>query len=93
MLQLLEAAITDPALGSANVQGFELRALKGLAGTLAAHKPVILVERTAIADVTDYLAAIGYRPYVYLPGEHRLVPDDGRPSLNLFFVTDEAGSP
>jgi FkbM family methyltransferase len=81
-----------PAFVKLDVQGFELRALKGLAGTLAAHKPVLLVERTAIAEVTEYLAAIGYRPYVYLPGEHRLAPDDGRESLNLFFLHVDEGA-
>lgn len=81
----------SPAFIKLDVQGFELPALKGLAGTLAAHQPVLLVERTAIADVTQYLAAIGYRPYVYLPSEHRLAPDDGRDSLNLFFVHADTG--
>jgi FkbM family methyltransferase len=76
-----------PAFVKLDVQGAELTALRGLAATLAEHKPVILVERTAIEDVTEFLAEFGYRPFVYLPGEHRLTPDDGRPTLNLFFLT------
>jgi FkbM family methyltransferase len=77
-----------PAFVKLDVQGFELQALKGLAATLAAHRPVILVERTAIAGVTEFLAGIGYRPFVYLAAEHRMTPDDGRDTLNLFFLAE-----
>jgi len=82
-----------PAFVKLDVQGFELQALRGLQATLAAYRPVILVERTAIAGVTDFLAGLGYRPYVYLAGERRFEPDDGRDTLNLFFVSDDTPLP
>jgi len=87
-MRLDELGVT-PAFVKLDVQGFELQALRGLAATLAAHKPVILVERTAVAGVTAYLSGLGYRPFVYLPGEGRFEADDGRDTLNLFFLHED----
>lgn len=81
-----------PAFVKLDVQGFELPALRGLAATLAAHHPVLLVERTSIGDITDYLSGFGYRPFVFLPGEDRFAPDDGRDSLNVFYLTEDPGA-
>lgn len=81
-----------PAFVKLDVQGFELQALRGLAATLAAHQPVILVERTAIAGVTEFLATLGYRPFAYLPGAG-LAPYDGRETLNLFFLHEDERVP
>lgn len=78
-----------PAFVKLDVQGFELPALRGLAATLAAHQPVLLVERTSIGEITDYLAGFGYRPFVYLPDEDRFEPDDDGDSLNVFYLSDE----
>lgn len=75
-----------PAFVKLDVQGYELQALKGLGATLAAHRPVILVERTAVGGVTEFLGAIGYRPFAYLPNERRFEAYDGRDTLNLFFL-------
>lgn len=80
-----------PAFVKLDVQGFELQALKGLAATLAAHRPVVLVECTAITGVTEFLGELGYRPFTYLPTAGRFEPYDGRDTLNVFFLhSDEA---
>ena len=35
----------------------------------------------------DFLAAIGYRPYVYVRREDRLAPDADESSQNVFFLS------
>jgi FkbM family methyltransferase len=76
-----------PAFVKIDVEGFELRVLKGLEATLAEHHPIVLVERSEGRDVPEFLAAMGYRPFVYLAREDRFEPDPGG-SQNVFYLPE-----
>jgi FkbM family methyltransferase len=74
-----------PAFVKVDVEGYELRVLKGLSATLAEHRPIVLVERSE--GVPEFLGALGYRPFVYLTREDRFEPDAGG-SQNVFYLPE-----
>jgi FkbM family methyltransferase len=70
-----------------DVEGAEESVLRGLSKTIERTHPIVLTERSANADaVTRLLRSLGYAPYVYLPGEHRLEPYSGEAVTNLFYL-------
>lgn len=75
-----------PAFVKIDVEGFELQVLRGLSATLEQHHPIVLVERPEGPGVHDFLAALGYRPYVYVRREDRLEPDHAGDSQNVFYL-------
>ncbi len=74
--------------------GQSAMSLRGLTGTLAAHRPILLVERSGESEVEELLAPLGYRPFAYLEGDDRLEPLAGRQTTNVFYLTakDEAAA-
>ncbi len=74
---LLERQLIRPALIKIDVEGFELRVLRGLTGILD-HRPAIICEVTerylarggqTVGAVFDHLSALGYAAYELTPGE------------------------
>jgi FkbM family methyltransferase len=76
-----------PAFVKIDVEGFELQVLKGLSATLAEHRPIVLLERSDGCEVTELLAAMGYRPFVYVAREDCFEPDAGD-SQNVFYLAE-----
>lgn len=74
-----------------NVEGTEPSVVRGLARTIAAHHPVIMMEYNAtnFAMVRDFLAPLGYLAYVFDRKTEGFQPFTGQQIDNLFFMTEE----
>ena len=71
-----------------DVEGYELRALKGARKTLAASRPVVLIE-DASDNCGSFLADIGYRRVGSIPGLYIWCPNERTDlisSVNRFIV-------
>jgi FkbM family methyltransferase len=66
-----------------DVQGYELRALRGGMATLRCHKPILLVE-TPDSELFQFIQALGYEAFAFREGMFRR-GESGR--LNTFFMT------
>lgn len=71
---LAQRGLTDVSLIKIDVQGAELRALKGAEKTLRSAQPTLFIEiddaalaeaGTSVEEVSGYLAALGYQPFAY----------------------------
>lgn len=82
----------EPGIIKLDIQGMELPALRGGAGTIRRNRPALLVEIvTNLKDIRDLLAGWDYHPFDFLPGQNLFAPLGGRPrSRNLFFIPAEA---
>lgn len=77
-----------PAFVKIDVQGFESRVVAGLRRTIKESRPVLLLERSGCDDALhSELAAMGYAPFVYLPGRGIFVAYRDQPAQNLFFLS------
>lgn len=86
----------DPAFVKLDLQGFEDRALRGLAKTLRRAQPILLIEapRTPLPQWLKSLelTSLGYSAFRYMPDEHRLVCElEG--AANIVFVPPESLTP
>jgi FkbM family methyltransferase len=83
----------SPQIIKFDIQGKELAALRGGSRTLANGSPDLLVEVTmGDSALFEYLAGIGYAPYLYDHGAKRFQPyvdGVGSASRNVFFSTRE----
>ena len=75
-----------PAFVKVDVEGFELEVLQGLAATLAAHEPIVLVERPENPELPRFLAELGYSAFSYRPGSDSFESDAGGLTQNVFFL-------
>lgn len=72
-----------------DVQGSEASVVAGLRRTIAATRPVLLIERSGCdAALHARLKDLGYHAFVYAPGEDAFSPYAEEPVQNLFFLPD-----
>jgi FkbM family methyltransferase len=83
-LKRLDDLNLDPTLIKLDVQGLELRVLKGGAKTLERCRPALLVE--VGNGAAEFLRGYGYRSYGFRGGRFVL---NGATVPNEFFLTDE----
>ena len=58
-----------PAVIKIDVEGAELRVLAGLERTIAAHKPLVMTEKSDAVGIARFLANLGYDSYRYEPAQ------------------------
>lgn len=79
-----------PDFVKVDVEGAELGVVHGLLETIAAHRPLLMLERSeAIEELTATLTPLGYRPFAYDSEADLLRAFEGQPALNVFFLVEE----
>jgi FkbM family methyltransferase len=76
-----------PALVKVDVQGHEQPALSGMAQTLEAYGPPVLVEAPS-SETKEFMGSLGYTPYRYDPARGRLLPLAGACVTNVLFARE-----
>lgn len=78
----------EPFFIKLDIQGYELKALKGGEQTIKRAEPILLVE-SPDHQIIDYLKGLGYRMYSFRKGTFF---EGARGELNTFFLTEEKSS-
>jgi FkbM family methyltransferase len=86
-IRTLDSFDLAPFFVKIDVQGSELAVLQGGEGTIARHRPVLLIEWPE-DDVAAWLAARGYVPHAFDGREQRFRRHRGG-GLNTFFMTED----
>lgn len=81
----LDSLGLKPSVMKLDTQGTELAVLQGGANTIAAHRPVIVVEGPS-DEITTFLGTMGYRPYAFT--ENTFVANE-LGSNNTFYLQDD----
>lgn len=68
--QTLDSFRLAPHLLKLHAQGAELDILRGALKTLRRHRPAVMSAFPS-ADFTDFIAELGYQPYIYADGDFR----------------------
>jgi FkbM family methyltransferase len=76
-----------PALVKVDVQGHEQPALSGMAQTLEAYGPPVLVEGPS-SETKGFMATLGYSAYRYDPAPGRLLPLGDAEANNVMFARE-----
>ena len=82
-VRILDSYDLKPAVIKLDTQGTEEQVLRGAAKTLAANKPIILLE-SATLSIANLLQDYGYHPYAYL--EQKFI-GGLMDTNNVFFLT------
>jgi FkbM family methyltransferase len=86
---LMADRIRDVQFIKLDVEGAELKALKGARGMLERRKPTICIEafdRVLYWQISEYLGHLGYKPYVFGRKGSLIMFNGFSPSLNVFFL-------
>ena len=88
----LDALDLSPAFVKIDVEGSELRVLRGLAATLERCQPILMVERSGDFEaIQQLLESRGYSAYGYQADAGRFVPfTSAGAGPNVFFMRPEA---
>lgn len=88
----LDDLALSPDFVKIDVEGAELRVLRGLSDTLQRSRPILLIERSGDFEaIRDLLAGSNYLPYSYWPDVGRFVAFDAvPPGVNVFFLQRDA---
>jgi FkbM family methyltransferase len=88
----LDDLALSPDFIKIDVEGAELRVLRGLSDTLERSRPLLLIERSGEFEaIRDLLAASGYLPYTFQRDVGRFVAFEAvPPGVNVFFLQRDA---
>ncbi len=90
-LRRLDELELEPQFVKIDVEGAELGVLEGMRETIRRCYPVLMIEKSERAPrVIELLAEDGYSPFVFDPTAKRMLPYEGQPAVNLFYLAGDA---